>query len=129
MYEKNSWQNGYVITKSKLDHAEDGIYAASFIPEVEGTADENNAVTLDPNKFYVFGEVAALDVSFAAGTAGQVNEYHFAFTSGSTPTVLSLPLDVVMPDYFAVVADNYYEISIIDEYGVFNSWPVESDEA
>ena len=84
MYTKNEWQNGDVITKSKLDHAEDGIYAASFVPQVTGSVDESNAVTLDPNKFYVFGEEAEIDVSFAAGTEGQVNEYHFSFESGST---------------------------------------------
>ena len=127
MYEKNSWQNGDVITKSKLDHAEDGIYAASFIPQVTGTADENNAVTLDPNKFYVFGEVAALDVSFAAGTAGQVNEYHFAFTSGSTATVLSLPIDVVMPVGFELMANTVYELSIIDNKGGYIQWPIEEE--
>lgn len=128
MYEKNSWQNGDIITKSKLDHAEDGIYAASFIPQVTGTADADNATTLDPNKFYVFGEVAALDVSFADGTAGQVNEYHFSFTSGSTPTVLSLPLDVVMPDGFTVVAAHTYEISIINNQGIYAIWTVEDEE-
>ena len=125
MYEKNSWQNGDVITKSKLDHAEDGIYAASFIPQVTGTADENNAVTLDPNKFYVFGEVSALDVSFAAGTEGQVNEYHFSFTSGATPTALSLPADVVMPSIFSIEADHVYEVSVINNNGVFLVWTAE----
>lgn len=125
MYEKNSWQNGDVITKSKLDHAEDGIYAASFVPQVTGTPDAENSVTLDPNKFYVFGEVAALDVSFASGTSGQVNEYHFAFTSGSTPTVLSLPADVVMTDAFVITANKQYEISIVENKGSYLLWNVE----
>ena len=122
MYTKNEWQNGDVITKSKLDHAEDGIYAASFVPQVTGSVDENNAVTLDPNKFYVFGEEAEIDVSFAAGTEGQVNEYHFSFVSGSTPTVLSLPVDVEMPAIFNIQAGKVYEISIINNYGVYNEW-------
>ena len=122
MYTKNEWQNGDVITKSKLDHAEDGIYAASFVPQVTGSVDESNAVTLDPNKFYVFGEEAEIDVSFAAGTEGQVNEYHFSFESGSTPTVLSLPVDVVMPDSFSVEASKTYEISVINNKGLFVSW-------
>lgn len=119
MYTKNEWQNGDVITKSKLDHAEDGIYAASFVPQVTGSVDESNAVTLDPNKFYVFGEEAEIDVSFTAGTEGQVNEYHFSFESGSTPTVLSLPVDVVMPDLFSVVSGYVYEISVINNVGAF----------
>ena len=122
MYTKNEWQNGDVITKSKLDHAEDGIYAASFVPQVTGSVDESNAVTLDPNKFYVFGEEAEIDVSFAAGTEGQVNEYHFSFESGSTPTVLSLPVDVVMPDSSSVEASKTYEISVINNKGLFVSW-------
>ena len=122
MYTKNEWQNGDVITKSKLDHAEDGIYAASFVPQVTGSVDENNAVTLDPNKFYVFGEEAEIDVSFAAGTEGQVNEYHFSFVSGTTPTVLSLPVDVIMPDSFSVEADHTYEISVINNKGLYASW-------
>lgn len=125
MYTKNEWQNGDVITKSKLDHAEDGIYAASFVPQVTGSVDENNAVTLDPNKFYVFGEEAEIDVSFAAGTEGQVNEYHFSFESGSTPTVLSLPVDVVMPDYFAVGSNQGYEISVINNIGAYLTWIIE----
>ena len=125
MYTKNEWQNGDVITKSKLDHAEDGIYAASFVPQVTGSVDESNAVTLDPNKFYVFGEEAEIDVSFAAGTEGQVNEYHFSFVSGSTPTVLSLPVDVEMPSSFSVLADHTYEISVINNKGLYFSWIVE----
>lgn len=122
MYTKNEWQNGDVITKSKLDHAEDGIYAASFVPQVTGSVDDSNAVTLDPNKFYVFGEEAEIDVSFASGTEGQVNEYHFSFVSGSTPTVLSLPLDVVMPDSFMILANRSYEISVINNKGLFATW-------
>ena len=125
MYVKNEWQNGDVITKSKMDHAEDGIYAASFIPQVTGSVDESNAVTLDPNKFYVFGEEAEIDVSFAAGTEGQVNEYHFSFVSGSTPTVLSLPVDVVMPSIFTIEADHTYEISVVNNLGVFDVWTEE----
>lgn len=127
MYVKNEWQNGDVITKSKLDHAEDGIYAASFVPQVTGSVDESNAVTLDPNKFYVFGEEAEIDVSFAAGTEGQVNEYHFSFVSGSTPTVLSLPVDVVMPDAFVVTANKIIEISIINNVGAFLIWNVSEE--
>ena len=119
MYSKQDWTTGEVITEAKLDHMEAGIEAASYIPQVTGSG---TTVTLDPNKFYVFGEVAELDVSFAQGTAGQVNEYHFSFESGSTATVLSLPVDVIMPDSFSVEAGETYEISIINDLGVFVEW-------
>lgn len=119
MYSKQDWVTGETITEAKLDHMEAGIEAASFIPQVIGTG---TSVTLDPNKFYVFGEVAELDVSFAAGPAGQVNEYHFSFSSGATAAVLSLPVDVVMPDGFTVEADKVYEISIVNNMGLFKGW-------
>ena len=122
-YTKTVWETGDTITSAKLNKAEEGIYDNSFTPEVTGTPDENNAVTLDPNKFYVFGEESELDISFTAGAVGEVNEYHFMFTSGATPTVLSLPLDVEMPDTFSVEASTIYEISILNNYGVFASWP------
>lgn len=122
MYTKQDWVTGETITEAKLDHMEAGIEEASYIPQVTGSG---TSVTLDPNKFYVFGEVAELDVSFAAGTAGQVNEYHFSFESGSTATVLSLPVDVVMPDSFSVEANKTYEISLINNKGLSVSWTEE----
>lgn len=122
MYSKQDWVTGEVITETKLDHMEHGIEDASYIPQVTGSG---TSVTLEPNKFYVFGEVAELDVSFAAGTAGQVNEYHFSFISGSTATVLSLPIDVVMPYGFDVIANRVYELSIINNKGFYELWETE----
>ena len=122
MYVKQDWVTGEVITETKLDHMEQGIEDASYIPQVTGSG---TAVTLDQNKFYVFGEVSELDVSFAAGSAGQVNEYHFSFVSGSTAAVLSLPVDVIMPDSFNVEANKTYEISVINNKGLFVSWTEE----
>ena len=119
MYTKQDWVTGEVITESKLDHMEQGIEDASYIPQVTGSG---TSVTLQPNQFYVFGEVAELDVSFAQGPAGQVNEYHFSFVSGSTAAVLSLPVDVIMPDGFVILANYQYEISIIDNKGVYMLW-------
>ena len=125
MYTKQDWVTGETITEAKLDHMEAGIEAASFIPQVTGSG---TSVTLDPNKFYVFGEVAELDVSFAAGTAGQVNEYHFSFESGATATVLSLPVDVIMPGSFTVAANYHYEIDIINNHGVCEEWAIPEEE-
>ena len=122
IYTKTVWETGDIITSAKLNKAEEGIYDNSFIPEVAGTPDDNHAVTLDPNKFYVFGEESELDISFTAGAVGEVNEYHFRFNSGATPTTLSLPVDVIMPDYFNISANKGYEISIIDDVGAFISW-------
>lgn len=122
MYTKQDWVTGEVITETKLDHMEQGIEDASYIPQVTGSG---TSVTLQPNQFYVFGEVAELDVSFASGAAGQVNEYHFSFESGATAAVLSLPVDVVMPDSFNIEANKIYEISVINNKGLSVSWTEE----
>lgn len=122
MYSKQDWVTGEVITETKLDHMEQGIEDASYIPQVTGSG---TSVTLQPNQFYVFGEVSELDVSFAQGPAGQVNEYHFSFISGSTAAVLSMPVDVIMPDSFNVEANKTYEISVINNKGLSVSWTEE----
>lgn len=77
---------------------------------------------IDPNKFYVFGEVASLTVTLGTEVSGYVNEYHFRFTSGATATTLSLPQTVTMPSDFAVEANKTYEISIVDGFGTVTSW-------
>lgn len=120
-YSPTAWQTGDVITAVRLNKMEDGIESADQIP-VNTVSGSTVTAALDPNEFYVFGEVASLTLTLNAGTAGEVNEYHFRFTSGSTPTTLDMPVDVVMPDSFSVDADKIYEISIIDEYGVFVTW-------
>lgn len=122
MYSKQDWVTGEVITENKLDHMEQGIEDSSYIPQVTGSG---TSVTLEQNKFYVFGEVAELDVRFSQGIAGQVNEYHFSFVSGATAAVLSLPVDVSMPDMFEITPNTVFEISIINNKGAYIAWTEE----
>lgn len=120
-YNPTVWQTGDIITAVRLNKMEDGIEDADETPVNEVTG---STVTqeLSPNEFYVFGEVTSLTLTMAAGDAGVLNEYHFRFTSGATPTTLDIPVDVVMPDSFSVDANRIYEISIIEDYGVFAAW-------
>lgn len=120
-YSPTAWVTGDIITAVKLNKMEEGIEDADEIPvnEVSGSTVTQ---ALSPNEFYVFEEVSSLTLTFTAGEAGVVNEYHFRFTSGSTPTTLDMPIDVNMPDTFNVLADTVYEISVIDNYGVFAIW-------
>ena len=121
-YSPTSWVTGDIITAVRLNKMEDGIEDADEIPlnEVSGSTVTQ---ALDPNEFYMFGEVTSLTLTFTAGEADVVNEYHFRFTSGSTPATLDLPLTVEMPDTFSVEASTIYEISIVEDYGVFAAWP------
>ena len=120
-YSPTAWVTGDVITAVKLNKMEEGIEDADEIPVNEVTG---STVTqeLSPNEFYVFEEVSNLALTFAAGEAGVVNEYHFRFESGSTPTTLDLPVDVEMISSFSVEANMIYEISIVDNYGVYVTW-------
>lgn len=120
-YSPTSWVTGDIITAVRLNKMEDGIEDADETP-LNTVSGSTVTQELSPNEFYVFGEVSSLTLTFAAGEAGVVNEYHFRFESGSTPTVLDLPVDVEMPDSFSVDANTIYEISIIGNYGVFACW-------
>ena len=68
---------------------------------------------------YVCGEVATLDF-----TPSQTGICDVVFTSGSTPTVVTLPSTVKFPDgAFTAEADTTYEINILDGiYGAVMAW-------
>lgn len=67
--EKNTWNN-------KSDN---------IVVELVSTSTKE----LQPNKYYVFGEVETLTLTLASGSNTILNEYMFEFTSGATPTVLT----------------------------------------
>lgn len=93
-------------------------------PRVAMTASDTT-VTIDPNKLYVFPEMASLAITLAAITDNTVvNEYHFVFDSGSTATVLTLPASVLQPDGFTVEANMHYEISILEGAMTAQGWAV-----
>ena len=121
-YSPTSWVTGDIITAVRLNKMEDGIEDADEIP-LNTVSGSTVTQELSPNEFYVFGEVSSLTLTFAAGEADVVNEYHFRFESGSTPTTLDMPVSVEMPVIFNVEANMIYEISVIDNLGVFNEWP------
>ena len=96
-----------------------------FVPEYPestgGSADiprqemqsTDTVVTLDPNKLYIFPEMASLTVTLATPSDTNVaNEYHFFFTSGSTATTLTL--SDVLSDAYSIEANMKYEVSILE---------------
>lgn len=62
------------------------------IPKINMTA---TTATLDPNKFYVWGEVASLDITLASEVVGVMNVYRFQFESGNAPVTLTLPNGII----------------------------------
>lgn len=85
--------------------------------EVETIASDTN--TLLPNVKYNFGEVSALTVEFDEANTSNRSEYSFTFTSGATPTVLTLPSSVQWANELTVEANKRYEISVVDNIGLW----------
>ena len=78
--------------------------------------------TIEPNEFYMWDEVASLDLSFAEEILNATNEYTFQFTSGATPTSLTLP-DTIQwvngePN---IEANKTYQVSIVNNIGLIIS--------
>lgn len=80
----------------------------------------NPTIVAQKNTYYVCGELQSL--TFTPNTSGLCA---VRFTSGTTPTVLSVTNTVKWPDWFSgtLEANRIYEISIMDGiYGAVMSW-------
>lgn len=90
---------------------------------IEKTAQDTTA-ELDPNKLYIFPEMASLTYTLAAPADTSVaNEYHFVFQSGATATELVHPTGVNTGN-FTVDANKVYEVSILDGLLTSQNWSV-----
>lgn len=103
----------------------DGLDGTSGVPvRVEKTASDTT-VELEPNKLYIFPEMASLTYTLATPSDTSIaNEYHFVFRSGATATELVHPANVSVPDGFAVDKNKLYEISILEGCLAYQSWVV-----
>ena len=120
-YSPTSWVTGDIITAVRLNKMEDGIEDADETP-MNTVSGSTVTQALSPNEFYVFEELSSLTLTFTAGEEDVVNEYHFSFVSATPAATLSLPADVIMPDSFNVTAGHAYEISVLNNVGVFVTW-------
>ena len=85
--------------------------------EVEGATAE---IEVAENTIYRCGTMTSLTIESVPDTG----ESTIIFFSGVTPTTLTLPEDLVMPDGFEVGANKRYEVNILDKYAVVASWTV-----
>lgn len=95
-----------------------------FVPTYPGSAsadiprqemqNTDTEVTIEPNKLYVFPEMASLTVTLAEpGNPNVANEYHFFFASGATATTLTL--NDVLSDAYSIEANMKYEVSVLED--------------
>lgn len=87
------------------------------------------AATIEPDKLYIFGEVASLAIGVVAPAAGLAGNYNFIFTSpAEIATTLSLPIGVKFPkesdSMLKIAANTTYQISILNNLAIATSWEV-----
>lgn len=77
------------------------------------------SITLTDNTVFTAGELTSLTIT---GSLNDGQVCVITFESGTTPTQLTVPSGLMMPDSFAVEADTIYEISIMGDKGAVQSW-------
>lgn len=93
---------------------------------IEKIEPEVTQVVINPNKFYLFGEVTSLSIALGEAVEGRYNEYMFQFTSGSTATVLSMPSELKWQDDNELIPseNTVYQVSIVNNLAVYAEWEV-----
>ena len=76
---------------------------------------EGKSIDIDANKVYVFETVTYLSIGINRSSVqpGYANEFHFFFTSGSTPTALYIPSEWIV-DAYSIEANTTYEVSVMN---------------
>lgn len=138
-YTKHAWVTGETITAEKLNNIEDGVddlnrqlsdVEENKIPELKNAInqkqDATNYVTLSgtivtqtgaDNTMYLCGELAEL--TFTAPATGITA---VRFTSGTTPTVVTLNGITMPDDWTGAEASTTYEINVLNGLGAWQSW-------
>ena len=78
--------------------------------------------TISPNTFHVWGSVTGLTIEFGEEVSGVANEYLFQFTSGTTPTSLTLPDGIQWVNGAPNInANKTYQVSVVNNIGLIVS--------
>ncbi len=98
--------------QTSLDKADNSLLVTE---QVSGSTP---TIIAENNHLYICGEVTTLDFTPSATGICEV-----VFESGITPTVLTLPNTVKMPEWFSIEPNTTYEISILNGvYGAVMIW-------
>lgn len=115
--------HSYFYKKNKKPQINSSSGGGVSVTTVEhGTSNTNP--TISPNTLHKWDEVVELTLTLGAETPGIVNEYLVQFTSGATPTVVTVPEDVKWASPLKIKANRIYQISIVNNlatYAEFNA--------
>ena len=110
---------GAVVTDYALVQT-DELSSYDLRPVVVTISGTTPTITPANNTIYNCGELTSLTISNPP-TSGA---YSIVFTSGATPTDLSVDPAIKMPDGFSVEANKRYEINVFNRWAVAGSWAV-----
>lgn len=86
---------------------------------VQNHGTSSTTLSIAPNVLHKWGTVSRLTITLTAPTDTSVyNEYMIQFTSGSTPTTLSVPSAVKWVSEPKIEANKTYQVSIVDNIGL-----------
>lgn len=123
--EKTGSQTTIEWTEDGFADAVGAIPTSASVSEVTISTTGDVTQALNAGTIYHFtGALSSLTLTLNAAATGQLAQYHFDFTTGSTAPTLTVPNTVTMPDGFDVKANKRYEIDILNGYGAVMSWTI-----
>ena len=95
-------------------------------PHIEMVEPQGNTMTIESDKFYKWGVVANLSITFKAPSAPYVGSYIFQFTCpADIATSLAMPIEVVWNKQPLIEAGKTYQVSVVNNLAVITAWSIE----
>lgn len=109
----------YTITNDRMDEWDNKMSETPVVSHGNG----DTTFELTPNVLHIWNEVSSLNLTLAVNTTPNVyTEYMFQFASGSTPTTLILPSNVIFPKQPEILANKTYQVSILNDLAIIVSF-------
>lgn len=86
--------------------------------DVEGT---ETTIIPEADHLYRCGELTSFTISNPPARGA----YCIIFSSGATPTYITIPASVKGLESFTTAANTRYEINVLDSYALVKGWPLE----
>lgn len=98
-------------------------------PHIDKVVMTETTATLEPDKFYLFGEVSALNITLAPVEEGYASQYIFQFTSPlEAPTTLSMPVTIIWADIPTIKGGMTYQVSVVEGLAMITGWTTAIEE-
>lgn len=98
-------------------------------PHIDKVVMTETTAELQPDKFYLFGEVSALNITLAPVEEGYASQYIFQFTSPlESPTTLTMPVTIIWSDIPTIKGGMTYQVSVVEGLAMITGWTTAIEE-